>query len=60
MRSPRHDAASTIATTTRCIDAMADDAYTAGFVPSEMLQAEIERATQTGLARLHSVVATGR
>ena len=29
---------------------MADDAYTPGFVPSEMLQEEIAHASQTGLA----------
>ena len=36
---------------------MADDAYTLGFVPSEMLQAEIARASQTGLARTSHEVA---
>ena len=49
MRSSRHAGASTIATTARCTDAMADDAYTPGFVPSDMLQTEIACATQPGL-----------
>ena len=40
---------------------MTDDGYTPGFVPSEMLQAEIAHASQTGLtATSHEVACAAK